>query len=47
MITYLITIAATLILGFLGGVLFYRNNKEKIQVKEDSGKKLLDALKGR
>lgn len=47
MITYLITIAVTLILGFVGGVLFYRNNEKKLKAKEDSGKKLLDALKGR
>jgi len=47
MITYLITIAVTLILGFVGGVLFYRNNSQKLKQKEDSGKKLLDALKGR
>jgi len=47
MITYLITIAITLILGFISGILFYRNNSQKIKQKEDSGKKLLDALKGR
>jgi len=44
---YIITFAVALILGFIAGVLFFRNNKEKLQAKEDSGKKLLDALKGR
>lgn len=45
--SYIITFLAALIIGFICGVLFFRNNKEKIQAKEDSGKKLLDALKGR
>ena len=34
-------------LGFLGGVLTYRNNIQKLQAKETEGKKLLDALKGK
>jgi uncharacterized membrane-anchored protein YhcB (DUF1043 family) len=44
---YIITFLTALILGFIVGFLFFRNNKEKLQAKEDSGKKLLDALKGR
>ena len=44
---YIYTFLAALVLGFLGGFLFFRNNATKIQAKEDSGKKLLDALKGR
>ena len=44
---YIITFSIALILGFVAGALFFRNNAEKIKVKEDSGKKLLDALKGR
>jgi hypothetical protein len=44
---YIITFISALLLGFVAGALFFRNNKEKIQAKEDSGKKLLDALKGR
>ena len=44
---YIITFLAALLIGFIGGALFFRNNKETIQAKEDSGKKLLDALKGR
>ena len=33
------------LLGFLGGVLTYRNNAEKAKKAEDKGKALLDALK--
>jgi len=44
---YIITFSIALLLGFVAGALFFRNNKEKLQAKEDSGKKLLDALKGR
>jgi len=44
---YIITFLTALILGFIAGALFFRNNKEKIAKTEDSGKKLLDALKGR
>ena len=44
---YIITFLAALLLGFIGGALFYRNNQTKLKSKEDSGKKLLDALKGR
>jgi hypothetical protein len=44
---YIITFISALLLGFVAGALFFRNNKEKLQAKEDSGKKLLDALKGR
>jgi ABC-type antimicrobial peptide transport system permease subunit len=45
--SYIITFLAALIIGFIGGALFFRNNADKIKTKEDSGKKLLDALKGR
>jgi uncharacterized protein YneF (UPF0154 family) len=44
---YLITFLAALILGFIGGFLVFRKHAEKIAKTEDSGKKLLDALKGR
>jgi len=44
---YIISLAVALIVGFIAGFLFFRNNATKIQAKEDSGKKLLDALKGR
>jgi F0F1-type ATP synthase assembly protein I len=44
---YIITFLAALILGFIAGALFFRKNAEKIAKTEDSGKKLLDALKGR
>ena len=40
-------ILAFVVVGFIAGFLFFRNNQEKINKKEDSGKKLLDALKGR
>jgi len=33
------------LLGFVGGVLFYRNNAEKAKATEDKGKALLAALK--
>jgi hypothetical protein len=36
-----------LLAGFIGGILFYRNNVSKLQAKESEGKKLLDALKGK
>jgi hypothetical protein len=44
---YIITFLAALILGFCSGALFFRKNYAKLQKTEDSGKKLLDALKGR
>jgi hypothetical protein len=44
---YIITFLAALILGFIGGALFFRKNATKLHATEDSGKKLLDALKGR
>jgi len=40
-------ILALVVISFIAGFLFFRNNQEKINKKEDSGKKLLDALKGR
>lgn len=45
--SYILTALAFLVIGFVIGGLFFRNNAEKIQKTEDSGKKLLDALKGR
>jgi uncharacterized membrane-anchored protein YhcB (DUF1043 family) len=44
---YIITFLAALIVGLIVGVLFARKNYVKLQKTEDSGKKLLDALKGR
>jgi F0F1-type ATP synthase assembly protein I len=44
---YIYTFLAALVIGFIAGFLTFRNNVTKIQAKEDSGKKLLDALKGR
>ena len=44
---YIITFLAALLIGFIGGALLFRNNADKIKSTEDSGKKLLDALKGR
>ena len=44
---YIITFLAALILGFIAGFLTFRKNQIKINKTEDSGKKLLDALKGR
>jgi hypothetical protein len=44
---YIITFAVALILGFIAGALFFRKNAVKLHATEDSGKKLLDALKGR
>ena len=46
-LTYLAAVLGILVFGFIAGFLFFRNNQEKINKKEDSGKKLLDALKGR
>jgi uncharacterized protein YneF (UPF0154 family) len=45
--SYIITFLTALILGFIGGFLVFRKHAEKIAKTEDSGKKLLDALKGR
>ena len=44
---YIYTFIAALIIGLIVGVLFARKNYAKLQKTEDSGKKLLDALKGR
>jgi hypothetical protein len=44
---YIITFLAALILGFIGGFLVFRKHAVKLHATEDSGKKLLDALKGR
>lgn len=45
--SYIYTFLAALLLGFIGGALFFRKNAVKLHATEDSGKKLLDALKGR
>ena len=44
---YILTALAFLVIGFVIGGLTFRNNADKIKSTEDSGKKLLDALKGR
>jgi len=44
---YIITAVAFLVIGFVIGGLTFRNNATKINTTVDSGKKLLDALKGR
>jgi hypothetical protein len=44
---YILTALAFLVIGFVIGGLTFRNNVEKFKKTEDSGKKLLDALKGR
>ena len=45
--SYLITFFTGLLIGVLGGILVYRNNKSKLQATEDKGKSIIDALKGR
>ena len=51
MITLILTALSFLVIGFVIGMLTYRNNVAKLQEKEttikDSGKHLLDALKGK
>jgi len=44
---YIITFLTALILGFIAGALFFRNNARKLTDKEMEGKRLIDALKGR
>jgi len=44
---YIITFSIALILGFIAGALFFRNNARKLTDKEMEGKRLIDALKGR
>jgi hypothetical protein len=44
---YILTSFTFLVIGFVVGGLTFRNNAEKFKKTEDSGKKLLDALKGR
>jgi hypothetical protein len=43
MITFLIG----LVLGFVGGLLVFRNNAGKAAKLEDKGRSILDALKGK
>ena len=45
MLIVLLSFLIGALLGFLGGVLFYRNNAEKAKATEDKGKALLAALK--
>jgi len=45
MVLYLIAIVLSLLAGFVGGILFTRNNAAKLKATEDKGKALLDALK--
>lgn len=45
--SYIYTFLTGILIGVLGGILFYRNNKAKLEAKETEGKKLLDALKGK
>jgi len=45
--SYIITLAIGLLIGFIGGALVWRNNATKLTDKEMEGKRLLDALKGR
>ena len=44
---YAYTFLTGLLIGVLGGILVYRNNKAKIQATEDKGKSILDAIKGK
>lgn len=44
---YILTFLAALVIGFVIGGLFFRNNAEKLKKAEDTGKHLIDALKGR
>lgn len=41
----MIILLLTFIAGIITGVLFYRNNINKLKNTEDKGKQLLDALK--
>jgi hypothetical protein len=45
--TYILTALAFLVIGFVIGGLTFRKNANRINTTVDSGKKLLDALKGR
>jgi hypothetical protein len=45
--SYIYTFTVALVLGFIAGALFFRNNVRKLTDKEMEGKRLLDALKGR
>jgi hypothetical protein len=45
--SYVYTFLTGILIGVLGGILFYRNNKAKLEAKETEGRKLLDALKGK
>ena len=44
---YIEIFTAGLLIGFIAGLLVFRNNAKKIESKEMEGKRLLDALKGR
>jgi len=44
---YAYTFITGILIGILGGILVYRNNKAKLQATEEKGKSIIDALKGR
>jgi uncharacterized protein YneF (UPF0154 family) len=44
--SYIITAAVSAILGFLGGVLFFRKNFSKVLSVEDSVRKTISKIKG-
>ena len=45
--SYLILFTTGLLIGFVAGLLVFRNNAAKLKASEDKGKHLLDALKGK
>jgi hypothetical protein len=45
--SYLILFTTGLLIGFVAGILVFRNNAAKLKASEDKGKHLLDALKGK
>jgi hypothetical protein len=45
--SYLILFLTGLLIGFVAGLLVFRNNAAKLKAGEDKGKHLLDALKGK
>jgi hypothetical protein len=44
---YLILFTTGLLIGFVAGLLVFRNNAAKLKAGEEKGKSILDALKGR
>jgi F0F1-type ATP synthase assembly protein I len=45
--SYLILFTTGLLIGFVAGLLVFRNNAAKLKASEDKGKHLIDALKGK